>query len=239
VMPSFLVFGGIIYVLFFSQYFQIKEVKIFGVKTISEEALRKKVNAELSKKVYFFIPQNNLFLFPAKKVKTDFLKEFPKTKNVFIKRGLLNFLEIKVEEREMAAIWCGLPNCFFIDKDGVIFEEAPSVDGSLIFKIDGKSRAEDIKLGDRIFEPDFMNKIFDSKKIFEDGLGVSFPSFTVLEDNVLEANSSFGWKIIFDSPSDLGVQMEALKKIFEEMKPEEKEVLEYFNLRIEGRIYYK
>ncbi len=143
-------------------------------------------------------------------------------------------------EVEKSHYGAGSPqSCFFIDKDGVIFEEAPSVDGSLIFKIDGKSRAEDVKPGDRIFESDFLDKIFDSKKIFEDGLGVSFPSFTVLEDNVLEANSSFGWKIIFDSSSDLRAQMEALKKNFEEMKPEEKEVLEYFNLRIEGRIYYK
>lgn len=255
VVSPFLILGGFFYFLFLTSYFQInpiredsfsngaKEIKILGAAIINQDDLMGKVNEMISKKTCFLFKKDNLFLFPSKKIKSTLLKDFPKIKEVAIKKSFPNFVKIEIQERKMAAIWCDLTalpqNCFFIDKDGTIFEEAPSVDGSLIFKIDGKFKTEDIKLGAKIFEPGFLDKIFDSKRIFEENLGASFPNFTVLEDNVLEANSSLGWKIIFDSSSDLGLQIEALKKIFAEMKPEEREILEYFDLRIGGRIYYK
>ncbi len=259
-MPSFLILGGIVYFLFFSQYFQIKEVKISGTKTISEEFLRKGINAELSKKIYFFASQDNLFLFSSGKIKKTFLKEFPKIRKVSIKRGTPSFLEIRIEEREMVAIWCNsasesqidstnsppvdsasLPqNCFFIDGDGVIFENAPIIQGNLIFKINDKRNLENIGLGNRMLEAGFVKRLFEVKKNLEENLNISFPEFAIPDINVFEAKSSLGWKIISNFSSDLdSAQMQALKKILDEMKPEEKESLEYFDLRIGGRIYYK
>lgn len=251
VVPSFLVFGVIFYFLFFYSYFEIKEVRIAGLKTISEDILREKINMELSKKIYFFAGQNNLFLFPAKKIKASFLKGFPKMKEISIRRALPNLLEIEIAEREAVAIWCDLASspqaeqvdssqsCFFIDGEGIIFESAPLVQGNLIFKVNDGLERKNIMIGEEVLAKDFMSGLFRSKGIFEEGLGAIFPEFSVLPENILEAKSSLGWKIIFDSSFNFDSQIQALKKILDEIKPEEKEKLEYFDLRIKGRIYYK
>jgi len=243
ILPALLILGGLFYFLFFSPYFYVKEIKILNNETIPENVLSDRANEIISKKIYFFLSAHNIFLFPSKKISNTLLDEFPRIGKVSVKKKFPGQINIKIEERKMVAIWCGLapspPTCFFIDKDGVIFENSPSGEGTLIFRINDKLNRENIKLGERVFEPDFINKIFEDQKKFEESLGLNFPEFTVLEDNVLEANSSSGWKIIFDASGKLDSQIRALKKILEEMKPEEKQALEYFDLRIEGRIYYK
>jgi len=258
VPPSFLILGSLFYFLFFSSRFQISpvrdtgisngvgEIKISGIETISEDLLREKINRIISEKIYFFIPRNNLFLFPSKEIKTVFLEEFPKMKEVSVKKSLPNLIRIEIEERKMSAIWCNvlsnLPECFFIDKEGVVFENAPSSLGSLIFKINDKSFKKALQLGERIFEKEHINQLFKIKETLERNLNISFPEFTVLEGDVLEAKSSLGWRFIFDlsqNIENIETQLEVLKKILSEMEPEEKKVLEYFDSRIEGRIYYK
>lgn len=243
ILPSFFIFGGVFYFLFFSPYFQIKEIKILGLETIPESTLKAKIDETISRKIYFFASQGNIFLFPSKKIKTLFLKEFPKIKEISVERSLPDFIKIKIKEREMAAIWCNIPqnlsDCFFVDKEGVIFENAPSGGGSLIFKINNNLPRADIELGERVFEADFGNRLFNIKEILEKNFDINFPEFTILDSNVLEAKSSLGWKIIFDPSLNNETQILALKKIFSEMGEKERETLEYFDLRIGGRIYYK
>ncbi len=59
----------------------------------------------------------------------------------------------------------------------------------------------------------------------------------VLKD--LRVNTNEGWHVLFDRSRDLKNQLEALKLVLEEKIKEERKNLEYIDLRIENRVYYK
>jgi len=243
-LPSFIVLGGLCYFLFLSSYFGINNIKISGNRTISEGDLRTKVENIISQKTLFLAMAGNIFLLPQDKIEKKILADFPKVEQVSIKRDIPKNIEVILKEREAAAIWCNATqeasDCFFMDASGVVFERAPATEGSLIFKIRERLQRTNISEGSQIFDKDFANKIFEAKKKLENGFSsLSFLEGTVLDGNIVEMKSSEGWKVVFDITSDIESQIQATKKILSEISLEEKSKIEYFDLRVEGRVYYK
>ena len=243
-LPSFLIIGGLLYFLFFSPYFGVNNIKISGNKTISENTLKEKVENIISQKTLFLAMAGNIFLLPEEKIEKEILVDFPKVEKVSIKKDVPKNIEVILQEREAAAIWCNATeeasDCFFMDANGIVFEKAPLTEGSLIFKIKERLQRTNIIEGSQIFSKDFAIKFFEAKKKLENGFsGITFFEGTVLDGNIVEMKSSDGWKVVFDITSDIESQIQATKKILSEISFEEKSKIEYFDLRVEGRVYYK
>lgn len=243
ILPSFFVLGGFFYLLFLSPYFKIENVKISGTKTISEEELRILVGNFLSEKKLFFIGIDNIFLIPAKRIESSILAGYPKIEEVSLKKRLPKSFEINIKEREPAAIWCnasqGFSDCFFMDASGIAFEKAPLSEGSLVLKISEKNQKPSINAGERVLGADFANNLFNNKKILNEVFGMDFMEWTILDGNIVETKSSEGWKIILDLSAEVNSQFLAIKKVLSEIIPEKRSQLEYFDLRVKGRLYYK
>ena len=103
---------GIIYLLYFTDLFVLKEIKVLNNKKISENEIIKLTGLKGGER---------LFSIPVKKIQKRILTNTKIEKVVIIKR-LPYTLEIRVKEREPLAIVTKNNKGFLIDKNGVIID---------------------------------------------------------------------------------------------------------------------
>lgn len=130
--------------------------------------------------------------------------------------------------------------CYYIDDTGVIFSEAPQSSGSLILRID-EVYDKDVKIGDKILNNKIIGSIISVQKSF------NLENFKIIKFFMknfklpdLEILTSENWKIYLDINKNIENQMEILEKVLrEKITPSERKNLEYIDLRIPDRVYYK
>lgn len=154
------------------------------------------------------------------------------------KEGKINLEE---EILEKIGVWCQLgengEQCYWLNGEGVVGEKAPRPRGSLVWAIDADESIEAIS-GKKILEKNLWENI---KKI------MNFPFFSewLLEQVAVDwqrqelrgklvAGAEIKFSINFNPENNLA----GLEKLVEEEKINLKN-LEYIDLRIENRIYYK
>ncbi len=103
---------GIIYLLYFTDLFVLKEIKVLNNKKISENEIIKLTGLKGGER---------LFSIPVKKIQKRILTNTKIEKVVIVKR-LPYTLEIRVKEREPLAIVTKNNKGFLIDKNGVIID---------------------------------------------------------------------------------------------------------------------
>jgi len=153
-------------------------------------------------------------------------------------------LNIKVEERKQEGIWCvygnseSIPECFFYDKEGVIYEEAPnSVRGSLIKNIrDG--RVEEAQLGSAVVDAlllEYINNLIDALE-----LAYEHPNYIFIKnDDEIRAGFLKGWEAYFSRSQDLIESVENLILILDKEIGTRASELLYIDLRLGNKAFYK
>ena len=226
---SLFVLAGLAYLFFYSPAFNIKKMEIFGNKEIKSEEIQN------------ILSYANIFLTSSQEIKKDLLKMIPKIASLEIKKNIFKReLEISLTEREDIGIICnGDSNqCYYIDEEGIIFENAPQTSGSLIILIKDYSQ-RDIKLGDKIFTAEFFKLISEIKdEMANMNLKVlNFDSMNFpIQDVKVMTNER--WYAFFNFKNNIKSQLSALKVALKE-KIKNRAGLEYIDLRIENRVYYK
>lgn len=105
-------FTGIIYLLYFTNCFVLREIKVLNNKKVTEKEIIELTGLKGGER---------LFSIPIKKIKEKILLN-PKIEEVVIVRHLPSTLEIKVKEREPLAIITQNNKGYLIDKKGVIID---------------------------------------------------------------------------------------------------------------------
>ena len=222
------------YILFFSPIFKIRSIEVSGNKEVEAEEIKNSFT------------YGNIFLVSENKIKNDLIKKIPKIGDLEISKNLIKrSIKLTIEERGRLGIACQVKeeteDCFYIDKKGIIFEDAPQTSGSLILLIKDYSQRE-FYLGKKIFEQRIVDFISQARQDLSSEIGLTALDFNVLSFPLkdLKVMTNEGWYIIFDLEGDIKNQLLSLKAALEEkILGEERKNLEYIDLRIENRIYYK
>lgn len=217
---------GLIWFLFYSPFFKIKNI-------IIEEA---QANEQLTLEVEHF-KGKNIFLFSLKSEEQNLILKQPEIKSISIWKGLPDTLKLKLKLREKVLVWQTLDKFYLVDEQGIAFKErGPISEGENVLLITD-SRLIPVKLGNQILAPAFVQ--------FVEKLGSDFPAQTSIKLNSLEieettfqvtAKTSEGFKVYFDTTRPLEPQLLALKKVLAEHR---QEVKEYIDVRVKGWAYYK
>lgn len=181
----------------------------------------------------------NLIILSKSRLKSELIATFPSITDIIIKKKLFHTVVIDFHKRIQIGIWCNEMNCYYFDKDGIVFSQTPPTEGSLILKIKDLSK-NNIALGDKVLDNDQINFIIAfSGKIAENS------KFKILEFKIkpnssidLEAITSNGWSIYLDEKQDPAAAVNNLLSILEEAV-KNTENLEYIDLRIPTRVFYK
>lgn len=239
------------YVFLFSPLFKVKAVEVSGNKEVRTEEIKENFN------------YRNVFLYTEKQIKSDVLSKFPKVLEVEVKKNLIKLkIELIIKERKRFAIICRMglgeeiegaeatddrevrekvKGCFYIGEKGFVFEEALETSGSLILLIKDYSQ-KDFNVGEQLFREEILNFISQIKENLYSETGIEGMDFVIssFPYNNLKVITSEGWYIVFNLQRDAGGQILALRAALEEGIDKEKRAeLEYIDLRIENRVYYK
>lgn len=152
------------------------------------------------------------------------------------KDWLTRVINIDVKERERFGIWCVTSDiCYWMDGSGEVFEPAPVTEGTLILKVYDKNN-QPLAIGSKIMEDRFLGNLM---KILKDLKNMDLAIQKITLDRELQevrADTYGGPTIFFSIRFDPAVNVGSLQGL-NKTTPIEK--LNYIDLRIENRIYYK
>lgn len=140
--------GGL---LFFLSWFSwrpgllISHIVIKGDTVINTEDITHEVRLQIAGNYFGMFAKSNTLLYSDKTVNASLLKKFPRILYIEQEIGADNTLTITIHEREPFALWCDhlpaedtAPSCYFLDKDGYVFDHSPDFSGDAYFKYYGR-----------------------------------------------------------------------------------------------------
>jgi len=136
-----------------------------------------------------------------------------------------------------------IKGCFYIDKEGIVFKESPLISGSMILNI-FSSKKQSVELRNEVVSPETIDFILTINKELPKIKTVTGPSWQILDFKIispgdLRVSTSQRCQIYFNPTYSVDSQLKSLGLTLEKEIKENWSSLEYIDLRIEGRVYYK
>jgi len=238
--------------VFFTPFFQIRSVNVQGF----DNSISSAVNIYLQESTNRFIPSFLLLLFPQLgKYKMNFLtlspssleafllKQYPLLSTVHSHLDILDHsLSLNCSRREIEFRWCvGEKQCYFVDKEGIAFQKAPEISGSLM-KTVRDERGKKISLGNSVFpsvQIQVLEKIFNLSQTKDSPFAVSCLEIDDNNFTSLKLMTTDDWFLLF-SPQDDFLQIKNIVKGLEEKQLKEKmKDLQYIDCRYLPKVYYR
>lgn len=227
----------IFYFLTFAQTFQVREIIVKGENRITTEEIKSIAEKWLEKKI-LALNTKSVFLVDPKVIRENILKSFPQIREIKIKRGLPNFLNIIVSERVGVATFCHHNQCFLLDGEGIIFESAPS--DSYLLRIQSAALAGQVSLGKRAVEEESLQKIQKITSSFKDNSKILIREVLIVSEERLNIKTVEGWEIYLNPEDNIESQLQKLELVLEkQIPPDKRKDLEYIDLRFGNQAYYK
>ena len=142
-----MIFGCLVYVSRISGL-NIVSIEIADNNITDADAIKAEVQQEISGDYLWFIPKANILLYPENKIKELLSNDFKRLKDINLSIKDNQTLLLNLTERMPLYTWCGNnidttasaeQKCYFLDKDGYIYDEAPYFSGDVYFKFYGKA----------------------------------------------------------------------------------------------------
>lgn len=241
-----LVLGALLWAAYFSPVFEIRNISINRPDKITAEEAAQIVNdLKLYSKLKFlyeFAPtlQKNLFAIPKAKLAQNLTASFPEIRDLTINKKFFHTLSIEFNTREQVGIWCATQeNCYYIDADGVIFMPAPASEGSLILKIQDMKNPE-ADLGQTVLSPELLKFLSDFWQKLAETEKATVALYKLNGDRAsVEAVTGEGWSFFMEPAKTPDNLLKALIATLNEAIKSKRSQLEYIDLRISDRIFYK
>ena len=245
-----LIVGAVFYLVFFSSALMVEDILVFGA---NDEKLNEEEEMEiisltkplLEGKILDLVPRKHFFFVRSGKIKEEILNEFKSYKSVEIKRQLFGKLKIEIKKKDIFFLLCGDTECTPIDNKGVAMNRFPRTDifqygAELPLVIDESNSV--VEPGSGVSSEEQLNLIINVRREVEKTAGVMIEGLymPLPSASELKAKTTDGWLIYFSTDNSAKRQIEALKINLEKEIPEEDKIcLEYVDLRIKNKIYYK
>ncbi|MBI2003738.1 MAG: hypothetical protein HYS78_02050 [Parcubacteria group bacterium] len=232
------------YALFFSGWFTLKEIQVSGNREIKEEEVKNLISAYTERTYFGYIkPFSNILFSSSETLERSLSEKFKVIDRVDVNKNFFRkYLSVELDEKEAAGTWCkeDSDKCFFFDGNGALFKAAPKFSGEAFLAVeDGRGR--DFNLGDSFDDKELLEKINLTRNILDELKVVGYSGFFLAPGSFeFWVKTKEGWNIYLDKANDIPTQLVALKKFLDEKLPaSRRRTIEYVDLKINNRIYYK
>lgn len=225
---------GVVYLMIYSPIFKVDGIKISGKDRLSDDMVLAILRPMVARgQISNFLGWNNFLVWSSGKIDVSGTALF----SVNVKKDwLTRIISIDIKERERFGIWCVTGDvCYWLDESGIIFEEAPLTEGTLILKVYDKNNRP-LTIGSKVIEDRFVGNLI---KILTELKKLDLAIQKIVLDRELQevrADTYGGPAILFSIRFDPAVNVNSLKDLGKTVVIEK---LNYIDLRIENRIYYK
>src|SRR3989344_2360847 len=238
------VVAGIIYLLFFSKVFYVREVSIANRSFIPNQEIKQMIDDFLGQKKFFISGFSSLIFIESDKIQSLITEAFPQAENVVVEKKYPHTVKVSLDGKTALGIWCfgekSSGGCFYFDKNGIAFETSADSDGPLLLRVeDEKSQFE--KLGQAVTDKEPLAFILSIRPELEK-IKIDIKKITIPldEDFRVDAETTEGWKIYFSVRDDLKSQVNSLNVFLaQKISSEKRSILQYIDVRIPNRAYYK
>lgn len=235
---SVILFTGLLYLVLYSGVFNVQSIEVQGAELYNEDFLKGALvrEAVVKEKILGFLGSDNRLFW----LLGDFddVSNLPAIEEVSLTASIVETtVTVKVKEKEMFGIFCKTEDgCFAFDDEGFLFSKAPYVSGSLILRIDDKDK-KPVVLGNRFLPENWTNNIF--KTVEELKKSGFIPVFLETRAEPLRE-----WSVYLPSGLEIQFDLSFVPKDFTEtlghiQEKENFNKLNYIDLRVPGRVYYK
>jgi hypothetical protein len=258
---SLIFFVGFLSLVAHNSHLRITNIFVEGNSVVLDREIIDLVQKNINGKYILLFPKNNFFIYPRIKIKKDILDTFKRVYSVNVSTSGLNSILITLKEREPYALWCGQQiidsrkisdTCYFTDKSGFIFTQAPKMSSSLYFEFYGETenKAENI-VGSRFLAEEEFNRIisfkellgnagFKASRLFVNNKEKDYEMFFETD----EIGNKNKWKIIFNSTQDFEKIFNDLTsaintKLTESGGEDITKKLDYIDLRFNNNVLFK
>src|SRR3989344_6165607 len=236
VLFLFLAFvAGAIYILQLPEW-QIRKLEISGLEVLEEEEIRAVIFGEISVNYAPFILKSSFFLVNGEKIGRALAQKLPRIEMVTVDKSFPDKLSVRIKERELWGIFCSVQNCAYIDKNGVLYEEAPSSQGSLILKI--TSDVESVSVPSKALDDLTVEKMEFLSSGLKEKLNLNVIGYQLFSKipGEIRVTVSDGFKIYFNRDDDLENAFVVIKTVLEEEIKEKRSRLDYIDARFGNKV---
>ncbi len=245
----FVLFGGLVGATWIPNI-RIHTVALEGVKTANAEELEKVVQEKISKKYFFVIPANNIFLYPKKDIVKELLSQFPILKSVSVRATNFESISVEVAEREVYALWCGASPtiespCALMDENGLTFGLAANFSGDAYYEYYGGATTtvgfKSAYAPKQFLNPDDFHKLSTLVKALANSQPKTQVSRIVVDENGdVKVSFENGFRIIFALKDAGGDVFERYSLALAAAPFANRPIndFEYLDLRFGDKLYY-
>jgi len=247
----FLGFLGVFgYLLLFSPFLEVESVSVEGNKNIPTEEILGKVDEALNGKYYKYFSKRNFFLVSRRAINVRLKSDFNRLEVSSIEKKFPKSILIKVKERQPEMAWCSGGVCYLADKSGLIYSGANKTDEELNknrFLIAVDDNARPVEIGMTIIGENFVQYLKEVDAVLVDDLGLQIesnyhtPALSSQEVIVrIKEKESEGWTLKLSSAISPKDTKKIIETVFDkELAGDKRSQLEYLDLRVKGKVYYK
>ncbi len=152
--------------------------------------------------------------------------------------------EVKEEnsiDKTLSAVLCQSTSCFWLNKDGVSFNEGAKTSGNLVLVVEDKTNKE-LKVGEKLLDPKILGKINFLKEELANNFKIELVETKTEDSNYsdFDFTTSEGWVLRLNLSENIYKTLETLKQSLVEIKKSgPTALLDYLDLRIQNKVYYK
>jgi cell division septal protein FtsQ len=245
---SLIFLGVCAYLLIFSPLLGIETVSVEGNQSISSEEIIIRVQEAISGNYYWYFPKNNFFLVNKQEIDSALRKNFNRLELAAIEKRFPKAVLVKVKERQPEMVWCSAGVCYLIDKEGLVYTGTGGTDeemnsSNFLTVIDDNSRPVDI--GKTTIGKDFIEYLKQMDALIANDLKLEIEEdyhtpALASQEIFVRIKEGEGWTLKLSS----GVSPDETKKIIQtlfdkELDGEKRKNLDYIDLRVKGKVYYK
>lgn len=232
---------GAAYFVLYSDFFKVKNFDVRGANLISKEKVISSLYTQAvgSSKISSFLGPDNILFWKFGKAADIAPEALPTLIGVSIKTKFGDrSVIVEAVDRQAIGVWCVQDeSCYVFDEEGIIFGQAPEVQGTLILKIiDENDR--NIVLGEQFFnKPEWVGIFFETINVIRKQ-NLAIASIVIKDLNLRE------WQVQTEAGPVFLFGLDFLPENFEGIVKNldsrfEFNKVTYFDFRVQNRIYYK
>lgn len=228
------------WLFFATDIFVVQAVTVLDARAHTTAAAKQIVQEHLDRGLL----TKNIFFIQSDLLEAALAASLPQVRTVHVARKLPGTIKIIIQEKTAALLLLSNTDYFFVDASGTPYEEArlDTLPGTLLPTVKNDDQSSRVTLGVPVVASSFVQFIQYLQKEVPAVTGaevaeIRIPSLSAREVHFLLDNN---WELRFDVTRDAAAQTDTLRKVLEStISPEERAALEYIDLRIQDRVYYK
>lgn len=238
---AIIVAAAVMAVFMFSDNFQVQRVIVVGGDSVSDEQIEEQINLEKEGTVWGIFPSSNIFFFNTKRAAARIQETIIQIRQVTVRRQMPDVLKVYIEEREPALVWLTGDREYYLDLDGAISKEIRGEPEFNLPRVRDESNRE-VQAKEKIVSKNFVEFTKELADTFQSETGLEYEELSTPApiSREVRVQTKLGWYIYFTSERTLDSQYQKLLLILnKELKKGQMEKLEYIDLRIKDKIFYK